>query len=73
MTDNPIVDEFDKKLNAAVVTLKRELSEVVKVNDQLISENFLLDKKVKKLEKDFVMHSHSMRNGSVVIPVRSVD
>jgi len=73
MTDKPLTDEYDNKLTAAVVTLKREISEIVKVNDQLINENFLLEQEVKKLKKDFVMHSHSIRNGSVVIPIKPGD
>lgn len=98
----------DTKIAAAVVVLKKEISEIVKVNEQILRENYELDQRVKtltknqgsiaeildreskiniecssnvftllqkhlKLEKSFITHSHSMRNGSVVIPAKKDD
>ena len=57
-----MTENYDDKINAAVVAIKKQIDHVVQLiekdNERLLRENFELAQRVDRLERDFKAHVH---------------
>jgi len=67
-----MTENYDDKINAAVVAIKKQIDHVVQLiekdNERLLKENYEMSRRIEKLEKQFMIHHHSILSGDPTLP-----